>query len=398
MAATALDLRREPPGGPGRPRRWKDEPPPGPGHGDALERLERAHARMGEATFAFLAEVGRAEAKVAAWEEGCRDLAHLLSCRFGLPFARAHRVVEAARALPRLPLLSEALRRGRLSLEKFLELARFATPEREAELLAWALRVPVGEIRFRADAEARPRLSRERRAHAARRLDWWWSSEPERPGERRFRLSCELPAAEGAVVARAISRAAQAVPALPGEEGRLGAAARRADALVALARARLGSDPDPERATVVVHARWDALTRGRRGAYLEGGPPIHPETARRIACSARIEVLFEDGQGRVLARAPARRRTPAWMLRQLLHRDRGCVFPGCGTRSHLQAHHLTPVSLGGPTDLEHEGLLCAFHHVLVHELGWGLRREAGRFVWTRPDGMPHLPGPSPGPP
>jgi hypothetical protein len=58
---------------------------------------------------------------------------------------------------------------------------------------------------------------------------------------------------------------------MPGEEGEVFADARRADALVALCRARVAGDPDPDRATVVVHAQLEGFARGT-GAELEDGP------------------------------------------------------------------------------------------------------------------------------
>ncbi len=344
---------------------------------------------MGEAQLGFLRGLARAEAALRPSHEGCRSLPHLLSCRYGLPYRRAELLVAAARALPRLPRLSLALARGELSLDKVVELARFATPEDEEELLRWARGVSVARVRERADLAVRPKVEVDREAHRSRRLDWWFD-----PDHRRFELFCSLPAAEGAAVARAIDEVAREVPVLPGEEGADFRGARRADALVALARSRLAHAGDVDRATVVVHARWDTLTRGRPGAELEDGPVLHPETARRLACTSRVEILFEDREGRVLGRA-LRRHPPAWMMRELRRRDRGCVFPGCGRRSHLVVHHLKALGRGGPTTLENCCLLCIFHHVLVHELGWGLRRVHGRFVWTRPNGMPHGPGPPP---
>lgn len=51
---------------------------------------------------------------------------------------------------------------------------------------------------------------------------------------------------------------------MPGEEDPFYASARRADALVLLCSAQLASDPDPDRATVIVHAR-DSLAAGTTG-------------------------------------------------------------------------------------------------------------------------------------
>ncbi|HXF72224.1 MAG TPA: HNH endonuclease signature motif containing protein, partial [Actinomycetota bacterium] len=87
---------------------------------------------------------------------------------------------------------------------------------------------------------------------------------------------------------------------------------------------------------------------------------------------------------------------PAWMLRLIRQRDRGCTFPGCGSRAFTVVHHLRPWSAGGPTTLGNTTLQCAFHHKLVHELGWRAERgEGGVLRWYRPDGTTYRPGPAP---
>jgi hypothetical protein len=86
------------------------------------------------------------------------------------------------------------------------------------------------------------------------------------------------------------------------------------------------------------------------------------------------------------------------MLRQLRYRDRECRFPGCGTRRFTQAHHIAWWERGGTTDLDNLVLICSFHHRLVHEHGWRLRREAdGTMSWFHPDGTPYRAGPGPPP-
>jgi hypothetical protein len=77
------------------------------------------------------------------------------------------------------------------------------------------------------------------------------------------------------VVVRALERAAERVAAMPGEDGPLPVEARRADGLLALCSAAISADRDPDRATVVLHARVDAagmLTE----AEIEGGAPVAP--------------------------------------------------------------------------------------------------------------------------
>jgi hypothetical protein len=148
----------------------------------------------------------------------------------------------------------------------------------------------------------------------------------------------------------------------------------------------------------VVHASWEALVSRERLAELEGGLPLHPETARRLLCQSRVQFLLEDDPGEVLYASRTRRHPPAWMLRQLLHRDRGCRFPGCGSRAFLVVHHIEHWADGGETTLENLTLLCSFHHRLVHGEGWRLWRDVeGTLRSARPDGRPYDPRPGPAP-
>jgi hypothetical protein len=181
---------------------------------------------------------------------------------------------------------------------------------------------------------------------------------------------------------------AERVPVMPGEDHPHFVPERWADALVAICSANLAKDPDPDRATVVVHVQAD-------GAEVEDGPAIFPETADRLACDARVQLVVEDPAGNALHVGPVTRTPPAWMVRQLRHRDRGCRFPGCGTRAFTHAHHIRWWHHGGRTELSNLVLVCSFHHRLVHEHGWAMERQAdGVLHWFHPDGTRYRAGPS----
>ncbi len=359
---------------------------------DPIAAADAANARMGAAQrdlLGSIAEVDRTE----AWQgDGARDVAHWVGMRYGISAWKAHRWVAAAHALAELPTTAEALGSGRLGIDKVVELTRLATPKTERGLIWWATTVSCGAIRRRADLMSRLDLHEDRDADRDRSLSWWYSEEG-----RRWNLQAELPAAAGAVVVRAIERMATQVPESPDEDVVADASARRADALVALCSARIASDPDPDRATVVVHAQLDGLENGSGGAELEGGPVIHPETVRRLLCNARVQTVVENESGDVIGVGRLTREPSAWMVRQIRHRDRECRFPGCGARAFTESHHVTFWRHGGRTDLDNLVLICSFHHKLVHELGWRLRRGSdGQVRWFRPDGRLYRAGPSPG--
>lgn len=220
-------------------------------------------------------------------------MAHWLWMRYGISFWKASRWIAAAHALNELPRISQAFASGEIGVDKVVELTRFATPQTEAGLITWAKGVSCGAIRHKGDLAARPSIREARDAERSRAVRWWFDE------DSRFGLEAELPASQGAVVARALDRLAESMPVMP-EDDRWNAEVRRADALVAPCSARIAQDQDPDRATVVIHAQLEGLMSGRGGCQIEGGPVIHPQTVQRLLCTARVQAVVEDGSGQPL--------------------------------------------------------------------------------------------------
>ncbi len=356
----------------------------------AVDAAHREASRIQREMFDAIAEMDRRE----VWRDsGARDMAHWLAMRQGISQWKARRWIAAAHALEHLTDLARAFSTGELGIDKVVELARFASFESEAGLIRWATFVSCAAVRRRADLEVRRAIDDVREAERARFLNWWHLDDGNRLG-----LEAELPAAQGAIVAGALQRVADTLPVMPGEEEPIHAGARRADALVALCSSRLAEDADPDRATVVVHARLDDLASKGGSAAIEGGGVIHPETARRLLCDGRVQTVLEDRNGEPLRLGRQSREPSASMIRLLRHRDVECRFPGCGARRFTQAHHIVWWGDGGTTDLDNLVLMCSFHHRLVHEHGWAVHREdGGGLRWMKPDGSLHQRGPgSPG--
>src|SRR4029453_5313877 len=200
--------------------------------------------------------------------------------------------IAAAHALEKLPRTSEALGSGELHVDKAVELTRFATPETESRVGGWAGGVSGGAIRRKADIVARRSSGEAEEAERSRFLSWWTFDEG-----RRFGLEAELPSAQGVVVAKVLDRLADGLPVMPEERGPAGAGARRVDALVALCSSGDGADRDPDRATLVVHARLDGPDDDLNECEIEDGPAISPDTARRFACNARVQTVVEEEKG-----------------------------------------------------------------------------------------------------
>jgi hypothetical protein len=174
---------------------------------------------------------------------------------------------------------------------------------------------------------------------------------------------------------------------------------RRHDALGALARHYLDTAPglpavNGERPRVVVtiaardlrDPKHEPLSRDRWG-QLDSGLPVAPETTRRLACDAQLLPVVLNDHGDVLRLGRTTRMWSAGQRRAAWIRDRGrCAFPRC-RRPPVDLHHVTWWSDGGHTDLDNGAWLCAFHHWLVHEAAWTLRRDPQRgYVFTAPDG------------
>jgi 5-methylcytosine-specific restriction endonuclease McrA len=179
-------------------------------------------------------------------------------------------------------------------------------------------------------------------------------------------------------------------------------AQQQADALGLLAETALHHALDPgapgERYQVVVHVDAPVLADPDQPgqAVLEDGARVSAETAQRLACDASRVVMRHDADGRVVEIGARTRTIPPALRRALLHRDRGCRFPGCGLRV-AQGHHIRHWAQGGPTTLSNLALLCRRHHRAVHEEGYGVAREPdGEPRFWRPDGrpLPEVPGPA----
>ena len=171
-------------------------------------------------------------------------------------------------------------------------------------------------------------------------------------------------------------------------------AQRRHDAVGELADFFLANEDLPsvngERPRVVVTIDYTGLVSGLRDAWgrLPSGATISPATARRLACDAELIPAVLNARGDVLDIAIGSRsfstavRRAAW-----LEQGGKCAFPGCRRRP-VDCHHVVWWSKGGKSTLDNAAWLCAFHHWLVHERGWSMRREEDRtFTFVHPSGV-----------
>ena len=362
----------------------------------AVARLDEAHADAGRAQRERLRAILDCDRNEVWRDRGCRDHAEFLAGRYGISKWKARRWIGAAYALEHLVLTSHALTSGTLGIDKVVELTRFATPATEKKLIAWARRVTPAAVRARADEETRRSLARTQKAEDSRYLRWWWHVDGS-----GLEIEGRLAPKEGATFIAAVNRVASQLPDPPpdgdsSDAGRDTLEERRADALSLMCSARLARDQDPDRACVVVHARYESLLDDGANAVIVGGPAIHSRTAQRLACDGRLEVVLHDNDGDEIGIGRASREPPAWLRRQVRRRDaHTCVFPGCEMRSFLHTHHIHWWDFGGRTNLNNLITVCTFHHKLVHEHGWRVELHGSTPVWFGPDGRRLHGGPAP---
>ncbi len=148
-----------------------------------------------------------------------------------------------------------------------------------------------------------------------------------------------------------------------------------------------------QRPVVQIHVT-DRDLRERSGVgHIEGQlDPVSIATIERYLCdSGAIPIQFDlDGQtldvGREQRTFTTRQRTA------LAARDGGCRYPGCDRpASWTEAHHITPWSQGGQTDIADGILLCRHHHMMVHNNGLQVVREgAADYYLLTPASEPLL--------
>ncbi|HEU5034189.1 MAG TPA: DUF222 domain-containing protein [Mycobacteriales bacterium] len=202
-------------------------------------------------------------------------------------------------------------------------------------------------------------------------------------------------------VAEAFETALDVIGQRAGDDDDRTHAQRQHDAVGELAHHYLAHAAIPavrgERPRVVVTIDYDSLVSrlhdranqlGESWGHLPSGAVVSPSTARRLACDAEIIPAVLNARGDVLDVAIASRSFPTAVRRAAWLEQKGrCAFPGC-RRPPVDCHHIVWWTNGGPSTLENAAWLCAFHHWLVHERGWTMRRDPERgFVFTGPAGQ-----------
>jgi hypothetical protein len=168
------------------------------------------------------------------------------------------------------------------------------------------------------------------------------------------------------------------------------------DALVEMVRIAAAADPGrvfgTRKPAVRVHVDARDLQRREGAGHLEGQTAaVSIATVERLACTdGYVPVIFTPG-GPIDVGLTQRLFTPRQRI-ALAAIWGGCAHPDCDRPpSGCEAHHAIEWEQGGPTDIANGILLCRFHHLLTHNMGWTIRppdRPGGKWLMHPPPGHP----------
>jgi hypothetical protein len=308
---------------------------------------------------------------------GARDTASWLAGVVGERRGAVRRDVELASQLSQTPVVADALTGGTVSKAKAAELVRAGDlpDEVQAALVADAVRQPVEQV---AAAVQQARL-----AHGAAPPAVTPTATVTR-GVDHARIEATVDLVDGEILDVALTTMVEAM-GLPTD---VPYTQRRAAALVGLARYYLDHQDKVMnrvgRPHVLVLVDLEVLEARVGGtATLASGAVITREQARQLADDANISRIITKGRSEILDVGRSTRTATPAIARGVIARDRHCRYQGCSAPPDLcQIHHRQSWSQRGPTSLVNMGLLCWFHHHLIHHRGAHLLREDADGRWT----------------
>ena len=373
-----------------------------------LDRLRPLLVAQNRLAAEIARTVRECEVSGAAEVDGLKTMGSWLRGHAHLSPAEAARVVRAGRGLEHLPALAAAYAAGHVTGEQAATIARVAEPEHLAAAAEQGVDVAAVDAVLTDVAMTRPHADLAKAVqHYLDRLDAD-GPEPDPTEGRRLAIAThadgsitgrfDLDAVGGERLQAALESVVQAGRCAEDERTR---SQQRADALVQLCDNQLASGSLPIRRTVkpqvVLRMDLDDLADPHTGpgaADLGFGATISAARARWVACDASITRIVLGPNGVPLDLGREHRVVTPHLRKAVEHRDRGCVFAGCGAPTHwCDVHHLLEWINGGKTSLENSALLCERHHTKVHH-GFRVERQPdGRWRTWRPDGTEILIGP-----
>ena len=345
-------------------------------------------------------------ASIAGSERHGDGGADVLAGAAGLSRQEARSQVKTAEALRKVPKLRDAVESGRVPaanarrLAEAVEGTSAADVESDSELLA------------KAESLRPEQFTKEARRWTVERQDDGGASEHARQRARRcvrvwdgddgmVHLHGRFDPVTGKRIATRLRADASRIHEADKTAAKNGGADRRsfdqcmADALDNLTAGAAGRGKPFADICVVAHL--DDAT-GKLAAETPEGHRLPPSVFEEFACNAKFTGVLFDRKGKPIWRTePTRRVTDAqWQL--LIARYGGCFH--CGADPGIcQAHHIEPVSQGGPTKLDNLVPACWICHHRIHHDGWRIHKSPdGNHTLHPPDHIHYGPAQAPDPP
>lgn len=336
------------------------------------ERYAACRQRETLAAAEAAALLGEIDRRRSFLREGFLSTIAFVAHRTGDSYQAAAGRVRVARTLRQMPHTAVAYRAADIDTAKVRRLvdAHDTSPERfsvDEQLLVDRARSQGARVfsatlaMWKESASADLVRWQEGESHRRRRLtmtDTFWGM---------VHLEAELDPVSAETVATAIG-------ALTGPANRDGGdgrtpAQRRADALTEICRRYLdaGDLPTAGRRSPHLSAIIDVDTLTGTRSEIGNHRSLGPAAREMLACDATVCGVLMDGPHQVLQMGRrARTATPA-QRGALALRDGGCVIDHCDRPPDwCDAHHRTPWTHGGTTDLENLTLICRPHHMMLH--------------------------------
>jgi hypothetical protein len=305
------------------------------------------------------------------------SLHDFLCLHLGLTSREAKEYILIANALPSLPFVREAFRNGELHWAKLALIMQLAqSPDDDERFASEGPILSINQLNVLLQRKKSGDVNKAERVYKERSISFRHNDE-----QQRTKIDVTLPLDLGI----AIEKQLQARAGSYGADPITGEYPHPQQAMVdALCDVFFGNAAP--RADLLVDLEPAALA-GNGKADLEGHT-LNRQTLQRLACDGSARASFIDEKGLPVALGRKSRLFPPWLSRQILHRDRGCRFTGCGSIRWLHDHHLQEWNDDhGNTDYNNGIKLCGSHHRYLHEGGWKVRGnpdDALRFI--RPDG------------
>ena len=344
-------------------------------------------------------------ATVAGRERHGDGGAEVLAASAGLSRREAHSHVKTAEALRELPEAFEAVAEGRVSATNAKQLAaaveRTSTSDvgSDSELLAKAESMRPEQFarearRWVIDREHDDGESEHRRQRARRCVRVWDGD------DGMVHLRGEFDTVTGRRIGNRLRAEAARMYDADKKNSQDSDSQRRsfqqcmADALDNLTTNNNGAGGGGKPvADICVVAHVDDAT-GKLIAELPGGDRLPRSVLEEIACNAKWTGMVYDARGALLWQGHSKRTATAAQRKALKALYGGCF--ACGADFEIcQAHHVRPVSEGGPTNVDNMVPACWGCHNKIHYFGWQIHGPPGKRTLHPPDGVNYGPAHAP---